>query len=77
MKIPLSCLLSGYSGLFQQVVSDVASNRIALEIKVNVHVLAKSGRVIVSVSFGIAEGFQNGIRLNQDIFYAFDFVLSL
>jgi len=61
MKVSLSFLLHCDSTLFQQVIADVASDRITLKVKMNVHVLAKSGRVVVSVGFGVAKRLQNGV----------------
>ena len=67
MKITLARLLDDDTRLFQQVIVDVSTDGIPLEVKVNIHVLAEPGRVVVSIGFGIAKRFQNSIRLQQDI----------
>jgi len=51
------------TNFFKKVVVDVTSNRVAFEVKINVHVLAKTARVVISLSFSIAKSFQNAVRL--------------
>ena len=41
-----------------------------------VHVFPKSGRVIIAISFGVAERLENGVGLYQYIFDTFDFLLT-
>ncbi len=59
MKVTLAVLLEHDAGLLKKVVGDVTTNGIALEIEVDVHVLAKPRRVIVAVGFGVAERLQD------------------
>jgi hypothetical protein len=61
MKIPLPNLLQDDSGLLKKIIADMSPYRITLEIKVYVHVLAESRRVIIAVRFCIAKRFQNCI----------------
>lgn len=46
----------------------MATYRITLIIKIDVHILAKARRIIVPVGFCIAECFQYGIRLYENSF---------
>ena len=55
---------------FKQIIADVATDWIATKIEINIHVFAKSARVVISVRFGVSEAFQNAICLDQDIFNA-------
>lgn len=41
----------------------MTSNGVTLKVEVNVHIFAETRRVVVAVRFGIAERFQDGIRL--------------
>jgi hypothetical protein len=41
MKIPFSVLLQDNTRLLKQIVVDMTSNRITLEVKIYVHILAK------------------------------------
>ena len=56
--------------LLQEIVVNVSPNRVSFEVKVDVHVLPESTRVVISVGFGIAESFKDVVRLNQNVFYS-------
>ena len=47
--------------LFEQVVVDVAAHRVALEVEVDVHVLAEAARVVVARRLSVAERLQNAV----------------
>ena len=47
--------------LFKQVVVDVSADRVALEVEVDVHVLAEATRVVVAVRLRVAERFQDAV----------------
>jgi len=48
----------------------MATNGITFKIKIDVHILPKPTRVIISVCFSITECLQDTVRLQQDIFYS-------
>lgn len=70
VKVPLSRLLLHDTRLLQEVIIDVAPGGIPLEVKIDVHVLAKSTRVVVSVCLGIAECLHDLVRPDQDSGYS-------
>jgi len=49
--------------LFQEVIVDMSSDWIAFEVKVDVHVLPESTRIVISICLGVSKGFQNAVRL--------------
>ena len=53
--------------LFQEVVLNVASCRVTLEVKVNIHVLAKPTGVIIPVGLGITKRLHDLIGPNQHV----------
>lgn len=70
MEIPLAGLLDNDPWLFQQVIVNVAANRITFEIEMNVHVFAESRWIVVAIRFGVAERLQNGVRLQQNVLHS-------
>lgn len=55
--------------LFKQVVLDVASDWISVEVERYVHVLSKATAVVVPIGLGTAEGLQNCGGANKDILH--------
>ena len=49
--------------LFEEIVVDVPAHRVALEVEVDVHVLAEATRVVVAIRLGVSERLQNTVRL--------------
>ena len=76
VEIVISSLLMNYSGFLQKVIVDVASHGVPFKVKVDIHVLAKSRRVVVAVGFSVAKGFQNVIGLQQNILGPLNFFLA-
>ena len=69
VEVPLPGLLQHDPRLLQQVVGDVAADRVVLKVEVDIHVLAEAGRVVVPVRLGVAERLQNRVGLNQHALY--------
>lgn len=51
---------------------DVSTNRIPLEVEVDVHVLAKAAGVVVAIGAGIAKGFEHAGGLEEHILHPVD-----
>ena len=75
MEVSLSLLLLDHPGLLQEIVVDVTTNGVALEVEVDVHVLSKPGGVVVPIGLGVAESFQNVIGLKENVFHSFYLIL--
>ena len=69
MEVPLTYMLLENPRLLQQVAVDVSTNRIPLEIEVDVHVLAKAAGVVVAIGAGIAKGFEHTGGLEEHILH--------
>lgn len=65
-------LRSQAAHLLEQVAVDVSSNRIPLEVEVDVHVLAEAAGVVVAIGAGISEGFQHTGGLEEHILHPVD-----
>jgi len=61
MEIPFPILLQDDTRLLKQIVADMTANRITLEVKIYVHILAEPRRVVITVCFCIAKCFQDCI----------------
>lgn len=59
--IALVRALQAYPGLFQQVVRDVATDHLALGVKMHFHEFAKARAVVVALRLRIAERLQHRI----------------
>lgn len=67
MVVPLLRALRAYPALLQEIVGDVPPYHSAPGIKVNLHELAKPGRVVVASSLGVAERLENRIGCLEDV----------
>ena len=75
MEIPLPLLLEGDPALLEQVVLDVPPDGVALEVEVDVHVLAEARGVVVAVGLCVAEGLEDGVGLQEDVLDPLDLAL--
>lgn len=67
VKVSLPRLLQDHATFLQQVIADVPSDRIAFEVKIDVHVFSEPRRIVIAVCFGIAESFQDGVWLEKNV----------
>lgn len=58
------------TNLLKKVVVNVSTQRIAFKVKVNVHVFAKTTRIVISNCLGIAKSFQNAVWLEKNVLYS-------
>ena len=56
--------------LLEEIVVDVSAHRVALEVEVDVHVLAEATRVVVSVRLRVSERLENAVRLQQNVLHS-------
>lgn len=67
MEVSFPGLLVNDSRFFEQVISDISTNRISLKVEIYIHVFSKSRWIVIPLGLCIAESFQDGIWLDQDI----------
>lgn len=70
VEVPLPIGLVNDPGLLQQVVDDIPSNRGALEVELDVHVLAKAAGVVIADGLGVAEGLEDRVAMEKFVFDA-------
>lgn len=69
VKIAFSFLLIDHPRFFEKIISHVAADWVSLEIKIDIHVLSETRRIVVSICLGIAERFQYRVRLDENVFH--------
>ena len=58
MEVTLVCDLAHYTGLLEQVIIDVCSDRLSLRVEVDFKILAESRRVVVPQRLCVSERFE-------------------
>jgi len=69
VKVAFSLLLIDHPRFLEEVIGHVAADGVSLEIKIDVHVLSETRRIVVSICLGIAERLQYRVRLDENIFH--------
>ena len=54
---------NSWNHTYQQIIVDVTTHGITFEVKINVHVFAKSGWIVITIGLSIPKSFQNVIWL--------------
>ena len=75
MEVSLTLLLLDNSRLFKKIIVDVTSNGVTFKVKVDVHVFSESGGVVVAIGLGVSKSLQDIVRLKENIFDSFNFIL--
>lgn len=75
MEVSLSLLLLDHPRLLQEIVVDVTTNGVPLEVEVDVHVLSKPRGVVIPIGLGVSECFQNVVGLKENILHSFYLIL--
>jgi len=65
----LALLGARHARLLEQVVTRVRANDAAPPIEVHLDQLAKAGGVVVARCLGVAEGFEHGVGVEQNLFH--------
>lgn len=67
MKTSFAGLLLHDSRLFKQEICDNTTDRVMLKIELNIHIFAKTWRIVIAVGFRISKWLENRIRLDKHI----------
>lgn len=55
--------------LLKQIVVDMAANGVSFKIKVDIHVLAETAGVIITIGLGVPESLQDAVGFQQRVFH--------
>lgn len=58
VKVAFSLLLIDHSRFLEKVIGHMAADGVSLEVKIDVHILSETRRVVISVCLGVAECLQ-------------------